>query len=65
MRDDTEYFDEKAAARIVDIHPRTLRRWRERGRVAYFRTPTGRVRYRLPDLLSAAQSERIAATAPE
>lgn len=54
-----DYFDEKAAARILEVHPRTLRRWRQRGLVACSRTPTGRVRYRIEDLMQATRSERI------
>lgn len=58
-----DFFDEKAAARIAEVHPRTLRRWRERGLVAWYRTPTGRIRYRLEDLLAAVEQERVPANA--
>jgi len=53
-----EYIDEKAAARITDVHPRTLRRWRLAGKVAYYLTPTGRIRYRIDDLIEASKYRR-------
>lgn len=56
-----DFFDEKAAARIAEVHPRTLRRWRERGMIAWYRTPTGRIRYRIEDLLAAIEQERVPA----
>ncbi|MCB2076061.1 MAG: MerR family transcriptional regulator [Novosphingobium sp.] len=46
-------FDEKTAARNVGMSPRTLRRWRKSGRIDYYLTPTGRVRYSLDQLLEA------------
>jgi DNA-binding transcriptional MerR regulator len=60
----TDFFDEKAAARIAEVHPRTMRRWRERGLVTCYRTPTGRIRYRLDDLLVAVSQQRMSADAP-
>lgn len=56
-----DFYDEKQAARIADVHPRTLRRWREKGLVACYRTPTGRVRYRLEDLLTVVSHVRVSA----
>lgn len=46
-----ELFDEKAAARVLNVHPRTLRRWRDRGLIKYLLTPTGRIRYLSSELL--------------
>ena len=61
----SEFFGEKAAARILDVHPRTLRRMRSRGLVAHYRTPTGRVRYKLEDLIEASRVERVPASGRE
>lgn len=47
-----ELFDEKAAARVLNVHPRTLRRWRDRGLIKYLLTPTGRIRYLYSELLN-------------
>lgn len=60
-----DMFDEKAAARIVGVHPRTLRRWREASHVAFYRTPTGRVRYQLADLVKLASHARVPANGRE
>ena len=54
-----DLFDEKAAARIAEVHPRTLRRWRERGLIACYQTPTGRIRYKLEDLMIAVSEQRM------
>ena len=40
---DQHGFDEKAAARILGISPKTLGRWRKAGMVSHYRTPTGRI----------------------
>lgn len=47
-----ELLDEKAAARLFGVHPRTLRRWRERGLIEYVLTPTGRIRYLFSEVLA-------------
>lgn len=47
-----QWYDEKAAARILGVAPRTLRAWRTDGKVAHYRTPGGRVRYSLDQLLA-------------
>jgi DNA-binding transcriptional MerR regulator len=60
MPETPDFYDEKAAARIAEVHPRTLRRWRVQGLVASYRTPTGRVRYRLEDLVAAVATVRHA-----
>lgn len=59
MADD--FYDEKAAARILTVHPRTLRRMRKQRKLEYYRTPSGRIRYRLDDLLKAAKIEQFPA----
>ena len=56
-----DLYDEKAAARVAGVHPRTVRRWRKAGLLAFYRTPTGRVRYRLEDLIEATTIERVSA----
>lgn len=55
-------FDEKQAARILGIAPRTLRAWRVAGRIGHSRTPTGRVRYSTDQLLAVERVGRVAAT---
>lgn len=54
-----DLYDEKAAARVVGVHPRTVRRWRDAGLLAFYRTPTGRIRYKLEDLIAATTIERV------
>lgn len=39
-------MSEAEAARIVGVHPDTLKRWRRRGAVSYVITPGGRIRYK-------------------
>lgn len=56
----TPDFDEKAAARILGLAPRTLRRWRKAGLIGHYLTPTGRVRYSLDDLLTVQKGGRVA-----
>ncbi|WP_394648897.1 helix-turn-helix domain-containing protein [uncultured Sphingomonas sp.] len=55
-------FDEKAAARILGIAPRTLRSWRKGGKVAHHVTPGGRVRYTMDQLLDLQRNARVDAT---
>ncbi|GAA4222210.1 hypothetical protein GCM10022253_30180 [Sphingomonas endophytica] len=54
-------FDEKAAARILGISPRTLRAWRKAGKVDHYVTPGGRIRYTMDQLLDLQRGARIAA----
>ncbi len=58
---DQHNYDEKAAARILAISPKTLSRWRKAGLVSHFRTPTGRIRYKLDDLLRIQRAGHVAA----
>lgn len=55
-------FDEKAAARILNFNPRTLRRWRKAGLIGHYLTSTGRVRYTADDLLAFRSAGRTAKT---
>lgn len=57
-------FDEKAAARILGVAPKTLSRWRKAGMVSYYRTPTGRIRYTVDDLLHVQRAGHVAAKRP-
>lgn len=41
------------AAGLIHVHPDTLRRWADAGRVPVYRTPTGERRFRRDDLLAA------------
>lgn len=59
-----DLLSEKAAARVLGRHPRTLRRWRETDKVAYFRTCSGRILYRIEDLVAAVRSELVIPAAP-
>lgn len=38
------------AAELLNVHPDTLRRWADEGRVPVFRTPGGERRFRRADL---------------
>ena len=55
-------FDEKAAARILGISPKTLGRWRKAGMVSHYRTPTGRIRYTTDHLLSLQRAGHMPAS---
>ncbi len=57
-------FDEKAAARILGVAPKTLSRWRKAGMVSHYRTPTGRIRYTVDDLLHVQRAGHVAAKRP-
>ena len=52
-------FDEKAAARIIGISPRTLRAWRKAGKVGHHLTPGGRIRYTMDQLLDLQRASRV------
>ena len=41
---------EKTAAFVLNVHTRTLRRWRQKGDLPYYLTPGGRIRYEDSDL---------------
>jgi DNA-binding transcriptional MerR regulator len=62
MKDALFEYDEKAAARILGIAPRTLRAWRVGGKVSHHRTPGGRVRYTMDDLLELQRRSRVHVT---
>ncbi|MEZ0495981.1 helix-turn-helix domain-containing protein [Sphingomonas sp. IW22] len=58
-------FGEKAAARIVGVSPRTLRRWREAGKVGHYVTPGGRIRYTMEQLIELQRGCRQRSEAAE
>jgi len=45
------YLPAKKAARLLGVHPVTLYRWAKRGKIKYIRTPTGRLRYPLSEIM--------------
>ena len=48
----SDLVDEKTIARLFEVHPRTVRRWRERGLIQAYATPSGRVRYLAAEVLA-------------
>jgi predicted site-specific integrase-resolvase len=54
-------YDEKMAASIVGVTPRTLRAWRKAGAIGYHRTPGGRVRYTMDQLIDFKRASRVPA----
>lgn len=52
-------FDEKSAARIMGVVPRTLRNWRKAGKIGFYRTPGGRVRYSIDQLIEVRTGGRV------
>jgi excisionase family DNA binding protein len=58
-----DFYSEKAAARVLNIHFDTLRRWRKQGRIRHYRSPTGRISYRFDDLMQFATATPVEPTA--
>ena len=55
-----EMLTEKEAARVLKMHPDSLRRWRKRDpKLPYYTTLTGRIYYRLEDLVKCATPKRV------
>jgi DNA-binding transcriptional MerR regulator len=52
MSSSEQLYSEKQAARIWGYSPRTLRAWRKAELIEFTRTPTGRVRYTLDQILA-------------
>jgi predicted site-specific integrase-resolvase len=52
-------YDEKTAARILGVAPRTLRAWRCEGKISYHRLPGGRIRYSMDQLVEFQRSCRV------
>ena len=53
------WFDEPAAASLLNVSDRTLRRWRCAGKVPFTRTPGGRIRYMLTQMAEIRASMMI------
>lgn len=58
-------YDEKSAARILKIHPDSLRRLRRQGRITFYRTGTGRISYKFDDLMAFGLNQRVQAAPQE
>ena len=54
-----EYYDEKSAARILNIHFDSLRRLRRRGMITHYKSATGRISYKIDDLMTFSLRYRI------
>lgn len=53
-------YDEKQAAQILGVDPRTLRKWRSDGAIGFHRLPGGRIRYTADQLVEFKRSTRVA-----
>lgn len=53
---------EPQAARALNVHPRTLQRWRRRGAIGYTLTPGGRIRYSAEDVRRLLVAMRVEPT---
>jgi predicted site-specific integrase-resolvase len=60
-----DYLSEPEAAAALQIHPKTLARWRKAGEVAHDLTVGGRIRYQFTDLIAPRRKMRVAADAPK
>ncbi len=49
--DREEYLPPKKAAELLGVHPLTLYRWAKRGKIKYIKTPGGRFRYPLSEIM--------------
>lgn len=45
MTDNTRSYTPKEVAQIFNVHPRSVSRWADRGKLAFYRTPGGERRY--------------------
>jgi len=59
VADPSNYYDEKGAAFILEVSPRTLRNYRKMGAIEQYRTPTGRIRYTMEQLIEFQRSIRV------
>lgn len=50
------------AARMLGVHPDTLKRWATEGKVPHYKTPGGQYQFKLEDLeaLRPAEPEQVA-----
>ena len=49
--DDDQLLSITKAAKILGVHPLTLRNWSEKGQISFYRTPGGHRRFRQQDLV--------------
>ncbi len=54
-------YDEPAAARILEMTPKTLARYRKKGAIAHYRLPGGRIRYSADQLADFVRSHHVPA----
>jgi excisionase family DNA binding protein len=57
MRDSSEWISLRHAAKILGVHPATVRSWADKGDLPSRRTPGGHRRFRKADLLQYAESQ--------
>lgn len=57
MNESTEWVSLGEAARILGVHPATVRNWADRGELPFRRTPGGHRRFRRPDLVQWAAAQ--------
>jgi excisionase family DNA binding protein len=60
MSETTEWVSLGEAAKILGVHPATVRNWADRGELPFRRTPGGHRRFRRLDLLQWAASQNSA-----
>lgn len=58
MNETTEWVSLGEAAKVLGVHPATIRNWADRGELPYRRTPGGHRRFRRVDLIQWADSQR-------
>ncbi|WP_367305067.1 helix-turn-helix domain-containing protein [Sphingomonas tagetis] len=54
-----DVWSEEQAAQQLRVHARTLRRWRQGGKVPFCRTPGGRVRYTFEQLVQIGAEMQV------
>jgi predicted site-specific integrase-resolvase len=59
MMPDALGLSEPEAARVIGVHPDTLKRWRRRGAVGFVLTPGGRIRYTTEQLHQLRAAMRV------
>lgn len=52
-------MSEPEAAKVLGVHPNTLRRWRQRGAIGFTLTPGGRVRYGSEDIRRLVRAMKV------
>lgn len=64
LTSESDFYGEKAAARILQVHPDTLRRYRSQNLIRFYRSATNRICYTLEDLLAFKVARRVEETPP-